>query len=167
MEFIIGQLQKNKQVFYDLFKDEKEELFLWKPNSEKWCLLEILCHLFDEEQKDFRFRTKWVLEKPNEIPPPFNPLNWVTEHNYLGQDYYMMLDKFIKERSFSIHWLQSLKKVNWNNSFEHSKLGLMTAEYFLNNWLAHDYLHIRQIIKLKFDYFNNQTKGDLNYAGIW
>lgn len=167
MDYIIRQFQKNTQVFYDLFTEENEELYLWRQRPEKWCLLEILCHLYDEEREDFRFRTKWVLERPDEIPPPFNPINWVTDHNYMQQDYSVMLEKFIKERESSIIWLNSLKNVNWNNSFKHPKLGAMSAKYYLNNWLAHDYLHIRQIVKLKFDYLNYQFEENLNYAGIW
>lgn len=167
MEFIVEQFQRNKQVFYDLFKNENEKLFLWKQSPDKWCLLEILCHLYDEERMDFRFRTKWVLERPNQVPPPFNPIDWVKEHDYMGQDYDVMLKNFIKEREFSINWLGSLGNVNWNNSFEHPKLGLMTAEYFLNNWLAHDYLHIRQITKLKFDFLIDRFKKNLDYAGKW
>lgn len=167
MEFIIDQFQKNKCIFKDLFKDESEDLYLWKQSSEKWCLLEILCHLYDEEREDFKFRTKWVLERPNEIPPPFNPIDWVTERNYIGQNYNEMLDKLLKERDESINWLKSLGDVSWNNSFEHPKLGTMTAKYFLNNWLSHDYLHIRQIIKLKFNFFSAHVGSDLNYAGTW
>lgn len=167
MEFVVEQLQKNKDIFIDLFKDENEDLFLWKLTPEKWCLLEILCHLHDEEREDFRFRTKWILERPNKIPPPFNPIDWVTKHGYIQQDYSVMLDKFIKERESSIRWLRSLENINWNNSFDHAKLGTMTAKYFLNNWLAHDYLHIKQIIKLKFDYLKNISGENLDYAGIW
>jgi hypothetical protein len=43
----------------------------------------------------------------------------------------------------------------------------MTAMLFLSNWLAHDYLHIRQIIKLKFDYLEKMTGEGLSYAGDW
>jgi DinB superfamily len=167
MHFIIEQLQQNKTVFIDLLKDVNKDMFLWKQTREKWCLLEIVCHLYDEEREDFRFRTKWVLEKPNEVPPPFNPVNWVTERNYLEQDYNQVLKKFIVEREESIKWLQSLESPNWKNSFKHSKLGILTAKYFLTNWLAHDYLHIKQITKLKFDYLKNQSNEDLDYAGIW
>jgi hypothetical protein len=78
-----------------------------------------------------------------------------------------MLEKFIKERESSLIWLKSLKNAIWDHSFEHPKLGTMSAKYFLNNWLAHDYLHIRQIIKLKFDYLDDRFKENLNYAGIW
>ena len=156
MFFMVEQLRKNKYIFKELFKDEGEDFILWKQAPEKWCMLEILCHLYDEEREDFRFRTKWVLEKPNTVPPPFNPLDWVNERNYMQQNYDDMLEKFLSERDQSIMWLNSLEDVNWNNSFEHPKLGTLTAKYFLNNWLAHDYLHLRQIIKLRFDYFNSQ-----------
>jgi DinB superfamily len=167
MDFVIEQLQQNKTVFYNLLKDVNENMFLWKQTPEKWCLLEIVCHLFDEELEDFRFRTKWVLEKPNEVPPPFNPINWVKERNYIEQDYNQVLKNFIEEKEQSIKWLQSLESPNWENSFKHSKLGTLTAKYFLTNWLAHDYLHLRQIIKLKFDYLEQQSNENLDYAGIW
>lgn len=167
MDFVVEQLSKNKLIFKELFKDESEELYLWKQTPEKWCLLEILCHLYDEECEDFRFRTKWVLERPNETPPPFNPIDWVTERNYIQQDYTVMLDKFLNERDESIKWLKSLKNPKWDNYYVHPKAGHLTAKHYLDNWLAHDYLHMRQIIKLKFDYLNHHSGERLDYAGIW
>jgi len=167
MNVIIEQLKKNKAVFHDLLSDENEGTILWKPNPEKWCLLEIVCHLYDEERFDFRFRTQWVLEKPNQTPPPIDPVGWVTKHDYINQNYATMLKKFLNEREQSISWLQSLKNVNWGNAFEHSKLGTLTAKYFLSNWLAHDYLHFKQILKLKYDYLEYSTGDNLSYAGTW
>ncbi len=167
MEFVVEQLQKNKSIFNELFKDENKDLFLWKQTPEKWCLLEILCHLYDEEREDFRFRTKWVLERPNEIPPPFNPIDWITERDYIQQNYKDMLDKFLAERDNSIVWLKSLKNPKWDNFYTHLKFGNQSANHYLDNWLAHDYLHIRQITKLKFDYLNHHSGERLDYAGIW
>ena len=167
MKFVKEQLQENITVFKSLLKNEDEDFILWKQTPEKWCLLEILCHLYDEERDDFRFRVQWVLERPNEIPPSFNPLNWLEEHNYMEQNYETMLNKFIREREQSINWLESLNNVNWDHSFDHPKAGTMTAKYFLNNWLAHDYLHMKQIVKLKFDYLKQRSVGGLDYAGLW
>lgn len=165
MKTIIDQLQINKTIFYELLKDENE--FLWKQTQEKWCLIEIVCHLFDEERFDFRFRTQWCLEHPNQIPPAIDPIGWITKHDYINQDYLAMLHKFINEREQSIIWLQSLKNVNWDSHFEHPKLGKLSAKHFLTNWLAHDYLHIKQILKLKYDFLKHQSGENLDYAGIW
>jgi len=167
MDYIIDEFQKNKAIFCGLLDNVDNVMVLWKQAPGKWCLLEIVCHLYDEERDDFKFRTRWVLERPNQTPPPFNPIKWVSEHKYMEQDYSTMLNKFIAEREQSIIWLQSLKNVNWNNSYEHSKLGTLTAKHFLTNWLAHDYLHIKQITKLKFDYLRHQSGENLDYAGIW
>ena len=167
MDFVIEQLHENKSVFYNLLKDVNKDMYLWKQTPEKWCLLEIVCHLIDEEREDFRFRTQWVLEKPNKTPPPFNPIIWITERKYIEQDYIQVLNKFIEEREQSINWLNSLESPQWKNSYEHSKLGKLTAKHYLTNWLAHDYLHIRQIIKLKFNYLKHLSDENLDYAGIW
>lgn len=167
MKKIIEELQNNRSIFNDLLKGIDKEQYLWRQSPEKWCLLEVICHLYDEERLDFRFRTQWVLERPNEVPPQFNQLNWIEEHDYMSQDFNIMLAKFISERDISLTWLRSLKAPNWKNSFEHPKLGTLTANYFFINWLAHDYLHMRQILKLKFDHLSYKTGENLKYAGPW
>jgi hypothetical protein len=167
MKFVLEQLKQNKDVFISLLKGVDKDMYLWKQAPEKWCLLEIVCHLYDEEREDFRFRTQWVLENPNEKPPAINPAVWVTERHYIEQDYNSMFQKFIEERENSIKWIESLENPNWQNSYLHPKMGKLTAKHFYDNWLAHDYLHFRQITKLKLDYLDQLSGEDLNYAGIW
>ncbi|TVZ60094.1 DinB family protein [Flavobacteriaceae bacterium MAR_2010_105] len=167
MNTVIEQLQINKGVYNALLKTQPEAIYLWKKDPESWCLLEILCHLYDEERDDFRFRIHWALSKPDELPPSIDPIAWVKDHKYMEQEYANMLVKFIEERERSLTWLRSLKDVNWDNSFEHPKLGRLSAHYLLNNWLAHDYLHIKQIIRLKYDYLEQHSGDTLSYAGTW
>ena len=167
MNYIINQLEKNLNVFEHILQDVDEELIQWRPDTDKWCLLEIVCHLYDEERLDFRFRTQWTLVRPGEIPPTFNPLEWVEDHDYASQDFRDMLNKFESERIKSVSWLNGLSNVSWDNAFEHPKLGTLSAAYFLNNWLAHDYLHIRQINRYKYEYFSLDSDHGLDYAGNW
>jgi len=166
-KYIIEQFKINKGTFISLLNDATPDFYNWRPKAKSWCLLEVLCHLYDEERLDFRFRTQWVLERPGEVPPAFNPLSWVEDHRYMEQDFSEMLAKFLSERDKSIKWLESLENPQWDHAFLHPKLGSMSAGYFLSNWLAHDYLHFRQITKLKFNYLSNMLKSDLNYAGPW
>ena len=53
---IIQQLENNQKVFQNLLTNKTKDLYLWRPKPEKWCLLEIVCHLLDEEKDDFRAR---------------------------------------------------------------------------------------------------------------
>ena len=164
---VISEFERNKTIIQQLYADVDDDMLYWRRSKTKWCLLEIICHLYDEERLDFRFRTQWVLDKPNEIPPPFDPIACVEDHQYMVQNGSDMVKKWIKERDLSIAWLKDLKDPNWENAFEHPKRGRMSAKYFLSNWLAHDYLHIRQILKQKFDYLKLNTGTDLDYAGVW
>lgn len=164
---IFKQLQQNMGVFQYLLENISSEEFTWSQGPDKWCLLEIVCHLYDEEREDFRTRVRCVLEDPETPPPPIDPVAWVKDRNYKGQNYDKILHDFIKERNKSIEWLNSLENPKWDNTYNHPKLGPMSAYLFLTNWLAHDYLHIRQIIRLKFVYLHEKSGISLDYAGNW
>ena len=36
-----------------------------KPAPESWSILELMCHLYDEEREDFREHLDFILHKPN------------------------------------------------------------------------------------------------------
>ena len=167
IENIINDLSRNQEVFRELLTGLQDEMYLWKPAPEKWCLLEVVCHLYDEEREDFRARTRHVLQTPKEPMPQFDQIGWVTEREYIKQDFAEKLEAFLKEREQSIAWLSSLQVPKWDNTYDHPKLGPMTAKMFLTNWLTHDYFHIRQIIRIKFEYLKEKTREDLTYAGEW
>jgi hypothetical protein len=164
---IIEGLADNSKIFQTLLADKSKDQYLWKPSPEKWCLLEVACHLYDEEREDFRTRVRCTLETPGALPPGINPMAWVTERNYLEQDYELMVNKFLDERSKSVAWLRSLNDPCWANSYHHPELGRLSAEHFLTNWLAHDLLHFRQITRLHYQYLGFSTGIDLAYAGTW
>ena len=165
--YIISELKKNKFVFRELFQNLDNKLIVWKQTHEKWSLLEIICHLYDEEREDFRARLKSTLENPELEFNPIDPAGWVTSRKYMEQDFNSKLNDFLQERKNSIAYLQQLKEPKWDNFYQHPKFGNLSAKMFFTNWLAHDYLHIRQIVKLKFDYLQITTDEKLNYAGDW
>jgi len=165
--YIVNQLERNIDVLGSLLKNKSKNEYLWRPSPEKWCLLEIVCHLFDEECEDFRVRVKHALEKPTAPLKPIDPEAWVVERGYISRNYEDRLDTFLVERNTSVKWLRSLASVNWDQGVIHPKLGMLSAELFLTNWLAHDYLHIRQILKYQYAFLEENTSVKLNYAGDW
>ncbi|WPP51434.1 DinB family protein [Catalinimonas niigatensis] len=165
--FIISELTRNKEVFAQLLGHKAEAAIRWKPAADQWCLLEIVCHLLDEEREDFRARIQHLFEHPDTAPPSFDPLLWVTERKYMEQDYEAKVEAFLQEREQSVQWLQSLENPAWTNSYEHPQGGRPDAEHFLANWLGHDYLHIRQISRINYRYLQEHTHNPLRYAGNW
>ena len=166
-EYIISSLEKNSSVFKSLFSNLSEDEIRFRQSPEKWCLLEAACHLYDEEREDFRARVKSTLENPSAEWIKINPPEWVTERKYMEQNFEERVLAFLAERKNSIAWLRSLENPNWENAYIHPKVGAVRASLLLSNWLAHDYLHIRQITKLKYDYLKSICGEKLDYAGEW
>jgi hypothetical protein len=164
---IAEELSRNRDVFKSLLTGLTDAAYLWKSSPEKWCILEVICHLYDEEREDFKARTKHILETPNKPLPPIDPVGWVTEREYMQQNFSDKLQAFLMEREQSVEWLKSLQSPKWYNAYTHAKFGEMTAKMFLSNWLAHDYFHIRQILKIKFDHLQQMTNEELTYASKW
>ncbi len=166
-KYVIDELTKNKSVFKILLNNLPKELYMWRSAPQKWCLLEVLCHLHDVECEDFRARIKHVLENPEKPMSPTDPPGWVKSRKYIEQDYDTVLSEFVEERDISVKWLSRLIDPPLNNVYHHPEMGDISANKLFISWLAHDYLHIRQIAKIKYDYLKSIYEEDLSYAGEW
>src|SRR5690606_18079137 len=119
-----------------------------RPEADSWSMLEVVCHLYDEEREDFRFHLDWILNRPGEFWPSFNPQAWIKERKYNQQDFDTMKAKFFQERRKSMAWLTTLEGANWKTKYT-ADWGTMTAGDMLSCWVAHDNLHIRQLVELR------------------
>ena len=164
---IITSLEKNREIFESMLSGIPEEQYRWKPAPGKWNLLEVVCHLFDEERDDFRARLDHTLHTPDLPLPLTDPETWVISRNYAQQDYDKMLAAFLEERRRTVSWLRSLDTPDWKRTYLHPKVGPLPAELFLSNWLAHDYLHMRQIVSLDYHYLTANFESRYDYAGVW
>jgi uncharacterized damage-inducible protein DinB len=164
---IIRHLEANRLVFQSLLSEKDAEEYNFKPDPQSWSILEIVCHLLDEEREDFKTRVRNTLTTPLKQPPAIDPVGWVTSRNYAKQLYNERVEAFLTERRTSVKWLRSLDNPQWNNSFTHPVSGTMTAYSLLANWLAHDYHHIRQINRRMYEYLKEKSKSNLSYAGEW
>ncbi len=163
---IIAHLKINGDMFKHLFMNLSDEQARWKPGADRWSLLEVINHLCDEERKDFRPRLALVLDDSEKAWPAIDPEGWVIQHRYNQRDLHKSLDNFFAERENSLKWLDRLDSPDWQATHHHPKLGPMSAELLLANWLAHDLFHIRQANDLHFAYLKRVTAPiSLNYSG--
>lgn len=166
-DLIIQHLESNRLVFQSLLDGKDAEEYKFRPDKNSWTILEIVCHLYDEEREDFRTRVKNTLTNPNIQPPAIDPPGWVKSRKYAEQLYAERLESFLTERKESIKWLKSLVNPSWKNTYTHPTAGAMSAYALLANWLAHDYHHIRQINRRSYEYLQKKSGVDLEYAGDW
>lgn len=139
----------------------------WKPDAESWSILEVMNHLCDEEREDFRVRFKHILERAEGMPPPIDPQGWVTARGYNQRELETSLQNFLQERSASLTWLRGLSAPDLTVTIEGS-FGKLSAGDMLSSWVAHDLLHLRQLVELHYTYLKQQAEPyQIGYAGDW
>ena len=166
IHFFIEQMKLNLNAILKHYEALDDDFLHWKQFENKWSLLEILNHLCDEERADFRLRLDYTLNRPGETWPIWQPLKLVEERNYNQLAFDTSLTDFTDERKKSIQWLQELGEINWEADYIHPEIGRMTAGDLMAAWLAHDYLHLRQIANTKLEYLRQLAQPySLRYAG--
>lgn len=164
---VFTQLEAHAHVFAQVFNGVGAEQARWKPSPKEWSLLEVACHLGDEERSDFRMRVDYILNRPADEWPPIRPQEWVLERAYNERDYDASVLDFLRERRLSLDWLNRLEAPNWASAHV-GRRGAFSALEMLNAWLAHDYLHLRQINELKWKWLAlSVPPRPLEYAGGW
>lgn len=140
----------------------------WKPDPKTWSLLEIVCHLVDEEVDDFRTRLFCTLNEPETPWPAIDPEGWVIEREYAKREPREQLDAFIKRRATSIELLRASEDANWDSAYVHPRFGPINAGQLLVAWVEHDLLHMRQITKRLYELTRRDGAAYLSpYAGEW
>jgi hypothetical protein len=167
LKYFTERLATNRDVFESLVRNVSPEQAKWRPAPEKWSILEVVNHLYDEEREDFRQRLELVLSVPGQPFPKIDPRGWVTSRGYYERKLESSLNSFLAEREVSLNWLARLESPNWENRNEGPN-GILTGGDLMASWLAHDYLHIRQLTRLHWQYLGEIAHPySTAYAGPW
>src|SRR5574337_1263718 len=157
LDTALSRFSSSAEAIAALARNVSDAQAHWKPAPEEWSILEVICHLYDEEREDFRTRVRLTLESPEADWPPINPGGWVTERGYNQRDLGASLEAFLSERRKSLEWLRGLQNPNWELAHRHPRIGAMTAGEVLAAWVAHDHLHIRQLNQLHWQYLSRDA----------
>jgi hypothetical protein len=161
------EMKNSTEMIRALLAGINQEEAQIKPTPEAWSLLEVTCHLYDEEREDFREHLDFILHRQNEEWHMIRPGDWVTERKYNEQNFDEMKEKFFAERTKSLDWLKGLADANWETKYT-SEYGAMTAGEMFASWVAHDNLHIRQLVELRRARIKQIAQPyPVIYAGDW
>ena len=169
MEFntLYQELQNSTEMIRVLLVGITQDEAQINPNHASWSILEVVCHLYDIEREDFREHLDFILHRQNEEYHVIDPQSWIKERKYNEQNFIQMQKKLFAERKQSLEWLRGLPNPNWGTTYT-SQYGTTSAGEMLACWVAHDNLHIRQLVELRRMRIENITKPyDIEYAGDW
>ncbi|MGD8625884.1 MAG: DinB family protein [Anaerolineae bacterium] len=167
LQFITTQMESNVTAIQALARGVSDEQARWRPGPDDWSLLEVINHLHDEEIEDFKAHLDLILHHPGEPWPAIDPQGWVTQRGYNQRDPASSLGHFLRAREASLRWLKELPAPDWQATYQ-APFGPIRAGDMLAAWVAHDLLHLRQIVELHWTYTNRQVRPyGTRYAGPW
>ena len=166
LDYCIAQLTVNAAALQALAAGIGAEQARWKPTPESWSMLEVVNHLADEEREDFRPFLEHTLAGMRK--PPHDPAEWIATRGYNQRDLTASIADFMQEREKSLAWLRGLAGADWETPLPEGWWPGFRAGNILASWVAHDVLHQRQLVELKFAYTRNALAPyNVEYAGEW
>ena len=93
----LARLTDNACVIECLTHPVSPEQARWKPAPDRWSILEVVNHLYDEERDDFRARLDGILHRPDQPVAPIDPPRWAVERKYNERELGESLDKICRE----------------------------------------------------------------------
>ena len=152
LDALLPGFSQNPTTLCSFLEDLSPDQIVWRPKPKAWSILEVVNHLLDEEREDFRVRLEYTLHRSGESWPPIDPEGWVIERDYNSRNLKESLKQFCAEREKSVAWLRGLTTPDWTKAYEHPRTGKIKTGDLMLSWVAHDYLHFRQLARLRLEY---------------
>jgi hypothetical protein len=165
---LLRQMQQQADSIRALAEGISDDQARWKPDPESWSIIEVLNHLYDEEQYDFFAHLKHILYCAGDEWSPIDPMGWVEERQYNQHSLAESLHNFLQERQKCLCLLAEWGGIDWQAACTAPWGGEITAGDMMAAWVAHDLLHLRQLVELHYAYLAQLAQPyGLQYAGDW
>jgi len=118
-----------------------DNLASWHPAEGEWCVKEVLAHLTLSESHGFAGRIAQILaaDEPRlKATGPAAPA--------CGADLADMLARFREQRVKSVELVSRLEPADLARAGIHERIGRLTVDELLHEWVHHDRAHLRQIL---------------------
>ena len=166
LKHLASRMEHNAQAIRSLVHDVSDRDARWKPDPDAWSMLDVVNHLAYEEEHDFRDRLDLILHRPQEPWPSGNSARGVTASSR-WRSLEEALAAFLTARAESLVWLEGLREPRWETPYE-APFGEIKAGDIMAAWVAHDLLHVRQLLELHWQRLTEDVEPyRLRYAGSW
>ena len=133
-------------IFRAEFEAAPEALLRWRPALEEWCLLEIVGHLIETEERGFAGRIRTILAEERPQFTTWDPATVARERQDAQRDPTELLAEFIERRTASVTLVEALTAADLDRGGDHPEVGFLTVCDLLHEWIYHDANHLRQML---------------------
>jgi DinB family protein len=118
----------------------------WHPAPGEWCVLSVLGHLIEAEERGFGGRVRTLLDKTDPELRTWDPDAVARERHDCGRDLPALLAEWTRLREASAALVEGLCPEDLGRSGRHPQVGRLSIADLLAEWVHHDLNHQRQIL---------------------
>jgi hypothetical protein len=122
-----------------------EEVLGWHPAAGEWCAKECLGHIVEAERRGFNGRIRTILSESEPQLRGWDQQAVARERNDCQRSAADLLADFASIRQDSAALVRNLGAADLARGGTHDRVGYVTIENLLHEWLHHDRNHFRQM----------------------
>lgn len=123
-----------------------EPVLTWRPAPDEWCVLEVIGHLIEAEERGFAGRIRTILSEARPQFTGWDPDAVAQERRDWERAPAELLQDFSNHRAESIALVETLTAADLKRGGDHPEVGWLTTNDLLHEWIYHDLNHLRQIL---------------------
>jgi hypothetical protein len=121
-------------------------LLRWHPAPGEWCILEVVGHLIEAEERGFAGRVRTLLAEPDPEFRTWDQEAVAQERRDCDKDPARLLAELTRLREASATLVEGLRPGDLSRSGRHPTVGRLSIGDLLAEWIHHDRNHQRQIL---------------------
>src|SRR5205823_11527081 len=104
----IDEIERNPKAVIAAVQDLAAAVLRYKPNPQKWCVLEIVAHLADVELV-YGFRLRQIMAQPGSAITPIDQDEWARALNYTDAFVPELIERYLINRRANVRLLRRLQ----------------------------------------------------------
>jgi hypothetical protein len=118
----------------------------WHPGPDEWCVLEVLGHLIEAEERGFAGRVRTLLAEPDPVFAAWDQGAVARARRDCERDPAGVVAEWTRAREASAALVETLRAEDLPRAGRHSRVGRLSIADLLAEWIHHDRNHQRQIL---------------------
>jgi len=139
-------LEMSGRGFANTLQALSPEVASWRPAPDEWCVNEVAGHVIEAEKRGFAGRIRQIIHEPEPELETWDSMAVAKERNDCARPPQQLKDELTELRDVSVKLVRSLKPEQMQRGGLHPKVGRLTIDELLHEWVHHDGNHLRQAL---------------------
>lgn len=139
-------LEASGRAYVTILRSIPPDAASWRPAPEEWCANECLGHIIEAEKRGFAGRIRLILREDNPRFQTWDQPSVAAARHDREKQPEELIREFEPLRAESLVTLRSLREDQLMRSGEHPRVGSLTIDALLHEWVHHDTNHLRQVL---------------------